>query len=234
MFSTLLETNNAPARRGGGSLLSVVVHVGAIAALVIATANASVPTVDEQRVEQLHFTKPAPTPPVPVPPSAKQVYTAAPQARGFSTVIAPIDIPSVLPNIDLSVTPTDQTRFSARGVQGGSPDGIEGGTIVAPANGVYSALQVEKAVVPLPGATGPAYPEMLRSAGVEGSVLATFVVDTSGRADLVSFTVQHSDHALFASAVRTALARMRFLPAEAGGRKVPQLVQQTFQFNLNR
>ena len=117
---------------------------------------------------------------------------------------------------------------------GGSPDGVEGGTALAPANGVYSALQVEKAVVPLPGSLGPAYPEMLRSSGVEGSVLATFVVDTSGRADLATFTVVSSDHQLFASAVRTALARMRFMPAEVGGHKVPQLVQQTFQFTMTR
>ena len=69
---------------------------------------------------------------------------------------------------------------------------------------------------------------------VEGTVLAQFVVDTTGRADVSTFTALRSDNALFTSAVRAALGRMRFLPAEVGGRKVPQLVQQPFQFTVTR
>jgi protein TonB len=34
--------------------------------------------------------------------------------------------------------------------------------------------------------------------------------------------------------VRRALARMRFVPAEAGGRKVSQLVEMPFVFTLSR
>ena len=37
-----------------------------------------------------------------------------------------------------------------------------------------------------------------------------------------------------ASAVRSALPNMRFYPAEVGGKKVKQLVQQSFQFRLDR
>jgi len=37
---------------------------------------------------------------------------------------------------------------------------------------------------------------------------------------------------LFAAAVLTALPSMRFLPAEVGGNKVKQLVQQPFAFNI--
>ena len=76
--------------------------------------------------------------------------------------------------------------------------------------------------------------KQLRRAGLEGQVLAQFVVDSTGRALLDSYTALHSDHPQFTSAVKTALARLRYLPAEVGGRRVPQLVQQTFQFTLNR
>jgi len=85
-----------------------------------------------------------------------------------------------------------------------------------------------------PGTAGPAFPEMLRAAGVEGQVLAEFVVDSTGAARMDTFRVLSSDHDLFTVAVRRSLERMRFLPAEVGQRRVAQLVHQTFQFTLNR
>jgi len=93
---------------------------------------------------------------------------------------------------------------------------------------------VEKAVVALPGTATPRYPSMLQSAGVDGSVLAQFVVDTLGRVEQGSFRALESTHDLFTAAVREALTRARFAPAEVGGRKVRQLVEQTFTFNITR
>jgi len=60
----------------------------------------------------------------------------------------------------------------------------------------------------------------------------TFVVDTTGRADVASFKVIRTTHELFATAVKNALPRMRFIPAEVGDRKVRQLVQQPFSFAI--
>jgi len=92
---------------------------------------------------------------------------------------------------------------------------------------------VEKVVVALPG-TAPRYPDMLRQAGVEGDVRAQFVVDTLGRVEPGSLRLLEATHDQFAAAVRTALsARARFKPAEAGGHKVRQLVEQTFTFRLD-
>jgi protein TonB len=73
---------------------------------------------------------------------------------------------------------------------------------------------------------------MLRTAGIEGHVMAQFVVDSTGRVQLATLQVLESQHPLFTAAVRTALSRMRFLPAEAGGARVAQLVQQSFQFTV--
>ena len=75
---------------------------------------------------------------------------------------------------------------------------------------------------------------MLRSANVEGEVLAQFVVDTTGRADMGTFKVLKSSHDLFTNSVRAALPQMRFYAAEIGGRKVKQLVQMPFQFTLTK
>ena len=75
---------------------------------------------------------------------------------------------------------------------------------------------------------------MLRSANVEGEVLVQFVVDTTGRVENGSVKVLKSSHDLFTNSVRSALSNMRFYPAEIGGRKVKQLVQQPFNFTLTR
>lgn len=96
----------------------------------------------------------------------------------------------------------------------------------------YFEFQVEKQATTVPGSPLPRYPEMLRSANVEGEVLAQFVVDTTGRADMSTFKVLKSSHELFTQAVRDVLPYMRFYPAEIGGRKVKQLTQQPFPFIL--
>jgi len=63
---------------------------------------------------------------------------------------------------------------------------------------------------------------------------AEFVVDTTGRVDMSQFKVLKSTHDLFVNAVKNALTSMRFYPAEIGGRKVKQLVQQPFNFSLTK
>jgi len=65
-------------------------------------------------------------------------------------------------------------------------------------------------------------------------VLAQFVVDTSGKADMGTFKVLETSHELFSQAVRQALPRMRFFPAEIGGKKVRQVVQQPFTFAIGK
>ena len=93
---------------------------------------------------------------------------------------------------------------------------------------------LEKPVSQIPGTGSPRYPDALRSSGVEGEVQAQFVVDENGKAETGSFKVLKATNDLFANAVRTALPSMRFYAAEVGGHKVKQLVQQSFQFKLDR
>jgi len=97
-----------------------------------------------------------------------------------------------------------------------------------------SAEQVEKQVAVIAGNAPPRYPEALRQAGVEGRVIAEFVVNELGRTEEASIRFVQSDNHLFEDAVRLALRRMRFIPAEVGGRKVRQLVEMPFVFTLAR
>jgi len=106
--------------------------------------------------------------------------------------------------------------------------------VYVPAGTTFMEFQVESAVTPAPGSAAPRYPDALRSAGVEGEVLAQFVVGPDGLADVETFKVLSSSNDLFTTAVRTALPNMKFNPAKVGGRTVKQLVQQPFTFSIRK
>ena len=238
MFNNLLESSAKKQKRAGGSFTSLVIHAAVVAALIVVTKNAGL-VEEEEKVEKVDFVevkKDEPKPPEPEkPPPPPDVVAAPPPPKGFQVLSAPVEIPNVIPEIDLSKKVTDEADFSGKGVAGGIAKGVEGGKGPVPqGDQPYFDFQVEKPVVMAPGAQGPAYPDMLRTAGIEGTVLAQFVVDTTGRAEMSTFKALKSDNDLFTTAVKNALQRMRFLPAEVGGRKVKQLVQQPFQFSLNR
>ena len=115
------------------------------------------------------------------------------------------------------------------------PTGASGGESgVVPTSGTFRADQVERQVALIPGSSPPRYPEALRSSGVEGQVVAVFVVNEMGRAEADSIRFSRSDNPLFESAVKESLRRIRFVPAETGGGKVRQLVQMPFVFTLAR
>jgi len=75
---------------------------------------------------------------------------------------------------------------------------------------------------------------MLREQGVEGTVLAQFVVGANGRFEGGSLKILSSSNPAFTAAVKDALPRMKFSAAQIGGKKVAQLVQMPFQFNLKK
>jgi len=142
-------------------------------------------------------------------------------------------VPNHLPPIDLTQTPTDERLFTGTG--GSLVSSVQGdGGLASPTNGVYTIRLVDKAAAPRPGNPAPAYPAALRAAQIEASVIAQFVVDSSGRAEPASIAFTGVTHAQFAEAVRQSLLRSRYLPAVVNGRPVRQLVEQRFAFTLTR
>jgi TonB family protein len=83
-----------------------------------------------------------------------------------------------------------------------------------------------------PLAGSPEYPPELLARGVEGHVVAEFTVDAEGRADSSSLVIAESTHPGFAAAMRAAMPRLRFVPAEHRGRHVSQRVQKRFLFRI--
>ncbi|MDP9203640.1 MAG: energy transducer TonB, partial [Gemmatimonadota bacterium] len=100
-------------------------------------------------------------------------------------------------------------------------------------HGPYMEFQVEKPVEKI-GGDAPEYPPSLRDSGVEGQVLAQFVVGENGRYEGGSLKILKSSDPAFTAAVKDALPRMKFSAAQIGGKKVAQLVQMPFQFNIKK
>ncbi len=228
MFNNLLESKPKKQKSGGLVAGSLILHVGLIGLAVVATAHArqALEKPKQEKIDFVEVKKNEPEPPKNEPPPQ---VVAPPPPKGFQVLNAPVEIPDVLPDIDLSKKVTDEADFTGKGQQGGVSKGVDKPVVT---DQPYFEFQVEKPVVQAPGSSAPRYPDILRQAGVEGEVLAQFVVDTLGKAEAGSFKVLKSSHDLFAQSVRSALPSMRFIPAEVGGRKVKQLVQQPFAFAI--
>lgn len=95
----------------------------------------------------------------------------------------------------------------------------------------FFEFQVDKPVV-LRESVHPRYPAALKSAGIGGEVWAQYVVDETGRIDMRTFKVLKSPDPQFTAAVKAALPTWRLDPAIRHGKKVKQVVQQSFVFGL--
>jgi periplasmic protein TonB len=233
MFNQLIESKPQKQKMAGGTVFSIVLHTFLIAGAVYATARAGVKD-EKSKSEKIQFVEMKKEPPkVPdKPPPPKEVIVKPPPPKGFQVLRAPVKIDIKIPEIDLSKAITNESDFSGKGVKGGTGTGVVGG--IANTNQTYFEFQVEKPAEMLQDSPKPKYPSVLESSGIAGEVQAQFVVNSSGKADMDSFKVLKSTNELFTQAVKSVLPRMRFSPAQIGGKPVNQLVQQSFQFAVPR
>jgi protein TonB len=233
MFNQLLESKAKKQKMAGGTVFSIVFHTVLIGAAVYATARAGVKD-EKAKAEKIQFVEMKKEPPkVPdKPPPPKEVVVKPPPPKGFQVLRAPVKIDIKIPEIDLSKAITNENDFSGKGVKGGTGNGVVGG--IANTNQTYFEFQVEKPAESMPDNPKPKYPSVLESSGIAGEVQAQFVVKSEGKADMDTFKVLKSTNELFTQAVKNVLPRMRFSPAQIGGKPVNQLVQQAFQFAVPR
>ncbi len=76
------------------------------------------------------------------------------------------------------------------------------------------------------------YPRELHQAGITGSVLLRFVVDTMGRVEPSSVEVLSSTHKAFEEAATTMIRGCRFRPGRVRGWAVRTLVPMPINFRL--
>jgi protein TonB len=231
MFGTLIESQAQRQRRPGSSMASIIIHGAIISGALAATARETLPArPPEKLVHPIVYEKPAdPPPPVARRVVSENVVPAGPVFRE-RLVISPV-IPPDIPAIDLTAAPASPD-FTARPI-GVSGSGCQEGCARNPiGDGDRVLWTTSDIAIQLRDPVSPRYPEPLRRAGVEGNVVARFVVDTTGRIDMSAIEILSSDHALFSASVREALARMRFSPSMVGERKVKALAVMPFRFTL--
>lgn len=198
------------------------------------------------------------TPPKPAAP--KRLQAPQPKLVQPRPVIAPkpaivaptkvalsipsVDLKAVPVNIDVSPPPVAEPVKASGDLTGGSVkkstdddgDGSgrgKGGLGSGGAGKAYDENQVDRAVE-VTRSSPPRYPESLRSVNVEGAVVMRFIVSADGKVEPGSIEVVSTPHKLFGDAVRAALLNTRYRPAEAAGKAVRQMVEQTFHFRLGK
>lgn len=246
MLRVLLASQ--PVRAGwlGGTTFSTVTH-GALIAIAVVATNTTVSTVREHRaadaVERITYVEPARLMDAMRAAKAKKVMRAKPQPAPVvpdftaiaNAISATIQVPDITAAPDLTAV-TD--AWADKPIEFGStPGGLAGiilakAGLVAPANGIYTEDMVDHSVVARRGNPKPRYPSSLADNGVEGDFIVRFVVDSTGAVPDDKIEFPSTMHRLFAAAVRTALLRSRYSPAQSGGRFVAQQVVQEFRFTI--
>ncbi|HUR00887.1 MAG TPA: energy transducer TonB [Gemmatimonadaceae bacterium] len=233
MLATLIESKSRRERSTGQLLVSVAAHTAIIGAALYATASAKGRAVaaSVERIEwPTVYHSPATNGVLSRPSSVRDNTVASRHNWNALTRSIPIDVSRIAVDI-----PT----FDPGAVTGTTLADLPRGNGLREPAPVYNgeamrAEQVERQAAVAPGNLPPRYPEALRASGIEGQVVATFVISAEGRYEDGSVRFVKSDNPLFERAVQAALGRMRFVPAEIGGRKVRQLVQMPFVFTLQR
>lgn len=104
--------------------------------------------------------------------------------------------------------------------------------IVAMACALPWRRPADVALAPTPAEPAIAYPSLLRTANVEGTVSILVHVDAAGRVDLNAMRVERATHALFAAELRNELAHWQFRAARRDGRPVGDSLRVRAQFVL--
>jgi len=231
----------APLDRGGlrshlsGSVpVSIVVHLVLLLVLVvIPLASDMMPPLPFGPVDSWVLAAPAPPPPDVV------LRSVRPSPSSASPSGAP---PTKAPDTIAPEPPALQTFVPIGAVDGGLPPGIgvDGGvpTVIEtppPPPPPVTQGPVRAAQLPeLPRKVvdvHPLYPEIARSARVEGTVILEAVLDTSGR--ITQLRVLRSVPLLDQSAI-DAVRQWRYTPSTYNGRAVSVLMTITVHFSLQQ
>ena len=224
MFEHLIESKRKADKKKafGLGFVSLVGHSILVLLAVIATITAGQAATDEIPDTMMVFLNQEEKKPEEQPPVLE-----IPQLKGFQTVVAPTDIPTNIPPINLQEH-FDPKDYSGTGVEGGIGTGI-----VPSSDQVYMESVVEERPEVL---SGPQlqYPDLLRQAAIQGRVLVQAIIDTSGRAEPQSVKVIQSPNPGFDQPAKNYVLRALFRPARVHGRAVRVLINLPIDFKIKR
>ncbi|MGH7644227.1 MAG: energy transducer TonB [Gemmatimonadales bacterium] len=221
MFDVLIESQRKSDKKGffEQGFVSVVVHSLVIAGAVYATRGVGAANADATIDTMMVFVAEQQEQKPEEPPPLMQLDAL----KGFQTVLAPTEIPTEIPPINLQEH-FDPKDYSGTGVEGGVAGGFD-------PSGVFNEAVVEERPEVL-SAPQPPYPEYLRQAGITGTVMLEGIIDTLGRAERGSVKVVSSPNAGFNEAAVTTMRKALFRPARVRGRAVRVLIRLPIVFRL--
>lgn len=232
MFDTLIESKPKKQRTVGQTVFSLIFHGLMIGLAVKITAGAADAALNGPKDTTLVFLEPPKTtPPPPTPPPKDMIVSANPPPKGFQTVVAPEQIPTEIPPVNLNEHALDPKDFTGKGVEGGIAAGVTGGTGPVEIGQTFLEAQVDDP--PQLISAGPQlFPPAMRAAGIAGKVSMQFVVDISGHVEPASLKVLSSTHPAFVEPAKQMLLKSLYKPGKVKGTPVRVLVQQVINFTI--
>lgn len=201
--------------RVASTVVSITTHVLVVLAAVWSTTNAR-PTPPRMTI----MTEPY------VEPTGRSVEPGLP----MPAIDGGLVIPRIEPPIDLIPGVDAQTpRFNIN-VPPASGAVFAPGTPGADGNALDPSL-VDELPMLLVG-PHPAYPELLRQAGLQGRVVLEAVIDTLGRVEPASVVVVERAHPAFVAPAQQSLLKSLFRPARVRGHAVRVRVRVPIDFVL--
>lgn len=223
MFDSLQHPPRSPEPLSLGAGVSIAVHAALVLSLAVGAGQAMLQpseTTSESIISSaLKYLLP------PDRPGRSAAEAQATWSSARPAALPPGNPETYSPQVEQAGTPTPDIEDSA------APEPL---AEAAAAQNAFTLLDVDTAAVRDPSSAVPVYPSLLEKQGIEGTAVVRFVVDTTGRADLETFRLIETNHPLFGAAVREALPGMKFRPATVGPKKVRQMVELPFGFQIIR
>ena len=220
----LLESNRKFLQPAECALVSILAHVGLIWFAAVETTGGRQLPADERQARVFFL----------LPPDRVDVRARQSGIIQWGKLGSDLEDGKLLATPDEGLLLRERTYGARRrggksGARGELPFGP-----VAPffPDTVFSVLEVDQMAERFESSEAPVYPNDLLAIGLEGSVQATYVVDSTGQVDTTTVQVLLSDDPRFTESVRDALGQMRFRPAKRAGKPVRQLVAQKFSFRI--
>jgi TonB family protein len=225
MHLTLLESNRSFFQTAECVLVSILGHVAlAWFALVGTTGGRQIPT-DEREARVFYL----------LPPDRVDVRSRQSEIIQWGKIGSDLQDGKLLTRRGDEGLLLREPTYGAR--KRGHRSGARGAVPFGPMpafnpDTAFSVLEVDEMAERYESSAAPIYPRELLAIGVEGSVQAIYVVDSTGLVDTTTVQVVRSDDPRFSESVRTALGQARFRPAKRAGKTVRQLVAQQFRFHI--
>ena len=232
MFTKLIESKSQFIRHDITTAASIAIHLILIVVAAYFTTAKAIHDQEQEQGQPLHWINT-----LPLAHNAKPGHTqrAAPSSTTRPVAEAPqfsFAIDANIPSLDVELASVKGDNEFGGGVTGSPSDGPTG--LSSDPSQAFDAREVDTPVSVLSSQPAPLYPPALRAAGIEGRVIAQFIVDSKGKAVLESIRIVSSTNDLFSESVTKAIRQMRFTPARIGNTAVSQVVQQLFVFRLDR